>query len=914
MRPRRCVLNNHDQPHRLAPATTQTAEAHGWTEGRPTMPGQSAVGGRPRLRGDRHSRPPTREVEASTGPAASGPHTPKKPDSLETKPTGLRKGQERPGHWRTRHPNLPDSNRRSASRAGCSESESASRRRRRSRTSCTHRHPRRAQPRRQKKEKRPTTPPRAEDGPNNNRTGSSKAVDVISRTIHRTPNSSTTPMTSIGLKRARRWQASSGTGNTVGDAYPYSTAAGVLRRIWQGLCRYLRGLFSPSLTAASTTRRSPALSCGLRTESALSALFSIRAPRLEIASSTTAGSTARSNKTGALHHILHDIKHIALNIRSWQGGNHQEWRPSTTPEARPRFKTSATTVAVSMSVCYFISISTTHCACTSWEVCTIDRTCHTLGMLGGNDRGHPLAWPFRAGQDSRWIWAWHRHAGPSKINRGKTLAVLGVLSARPFNTSRSTYEFLSTIHAILYIHYDTIITWIPERRCFLVHRGYCDTNSNMKFLLLLVSTEPNSCGRFYKSVRHLRSRDPTEGARPNKAGSASFDYEAIRTGTVFLPASKARQRAGLFACGRPHSSIGCPIAGLAKTHFRAPSMHHQLPDIIASRVGAFVHIETRLMCIFTTNFIATRGKAAISRGRTSMQHWPARGKTSVAGALGNSSPKKPSFPRQWPFQNLPLFRHFWFIVRDRTCALGKSQKRFCGGYPTRNGQVLHRKPIRYFTSQVHERYRHFDSTLGYPGEGHKDNRRKLSIVSANITSWYGGKNAIDRGDFDDTDILCLQEHRISDPHNMEIARKWLKGKGWDSHCSLAIVTAKGGRSGGTAVLWRSHVHVSNIVKDFPGEDEGRASAIEIVLADFGSIMVSTIYGSTGNIDRTLALLEQKFFTYGKWAMDHYRRFQHGKKDHPNLGGHSRCCPHCSGLRQHLLLVFRILQHRPCHHH
>ena len=73
MQHRRCVQEKDDQPPRLARATTQTAGAHGWIEGWPTRPGRSATGGRPRLRGGRHSSSRSREVEASTGPAAGGP-------------------------------------------------------------------------------------------------------------------------------------------------------------------------------------------------------------------------------------------------------------------------------------------------------------------------------------------------------------------------------------------------------------------------------------------------------------------------------------------------------------------------------------------------------------------------------------------------------------------------------------------------------------------------------------------------------------------------------------------------------------------------------------------------------------------------------------------------------------------------
>ena len=148
--------------------------------------------------------------------------------------------------------------------------------------------------------------------------------------------------------------------------------------------------------------------------------------------------------------------------------------------------------------------------------------------------------------------------------------------------------------------------------------------------------------------------------------------------------------------------------------------------------------------------------------------------------------------------------------------------------------------------------RRFNSTRGFPGEGHGN--EALRIASANVTGWWGGRRALERGDFDHHDIVFIQEHKLAQP-KVEQAKTWLKTQGWESSISPSIVTSKRGISAGTAILWRPHLQVTKVVADCPGAKEGRATCIHLRAATVGNMALVSIYGYTGQEHRTLALLE-----------------------------------------------------------
>ena len=77
-------------------------------------------------------------------------------------------------------------------------------------------------------------------------------------------------------------------------------------------------------------------------------------------------------------------------------------------------------------------------------------------------------------------------------------------------------------------------------------------------------------------------------------------------------------------------------------------------------------------------------------------------------------------------------------LKGRLCTMIRYQKPNRKGNLTMSPFVKCSKLILLGMNPLHEMHTLFDSTLGFPGEGHKD-YRNLKIASANITSWFGGK-------------------------------------------------------------------------------------------------------------------------------------------------------------------------------
>ena len=87
------------------------------------------------------------------------------------------------------------------------------------------------------------------------------------------------------------------------------------------------------------------------------------------------------------------------------------------------------------------------------------------------------------------------------------------------------------------------------------------------------------------------------------------------------------------------------------------------------------------------------------------------------------------------------------------------------------------------------------------GEDKQVDKYALSIETANGSCWRTLQWYVKRTQ---ADVLCLQEHRISDPKKIAAASRWCRNNGWKSVWSTANPSDAGGEaSGGTAILCRA---------------------------------------------------------------------------------------------------------------
>ena len=124
--------------------------------------------------------------------------------------------------------------------------------------------------------------------------------------------------------------------------------------------------------------------------------------------------------------------------------------------------------------------------------------------------------------------------------------------------------------------------------------------------------------------------------------------------------------------------------------------------------------------------------------------------------------------------------------------------------------------------------------------------------SANIT---GGKSlirAFKAGEFQDLDILLVQEHRQGYVENWA---KKVEGWGWKVLAAPAVKTKLGGFSGGVAILWRKWVKVSSVQADMNWGPFLRGRAIRAIWhSRWGPVGLTSVYGVVNNIADNMGLL------------------------------------------------------------
>ena len=76
----------------------------------------------------------------------------------------------------------------------------------------------------------------------------------------------------------------------------------------------------------------------------------------------------------------------------------------------------------------------------------------------------------------------------------------------------------------------------------------------------------------------------------------------------------------------------------------------------------------------------------------------------------------------------------------------------------------------------------------------------LTIATANVTAWNSFR---DSGLVQQmgADVWCIQEHKLTTRAQVSRERTWLKQQNMHSSFGRAKITAKGGASAGTAVIW-----------------------------------------------------------------------------------------------------------------
>ena len=78
-------------------------------------------------------------------------------------------------------------------------------------------------------------------------------------------------------------------------------------------------------------------------------------------------------------------------------------------------------------------------------------------------------------------------------------------------------------------------------------------------------------------------------------------------------------------------------------------------------------------------------------------------------------------------------------------------------------------------------------------------------------------------------------------------------------------TKKGGRSGGTAVLWKSHLKAGEILG---ATSKARAVSVSMYFGGVGVVKLTSVYGFVGISTKTLDLLKQCLCrTFGGWSPD-----------------------------------------------
>ena len=143
----------------------------------------------------------------------------------------------------------------------------------------------------------------------------------------------------------------------------------------------------------------------------------------------------------------------------------------------------------------------------------------------------------------------------------------------------------------------------------------------------------------------------------------------------------------------------------------------------------------------------------------------------------------------------------------------------------------------------HWKVSQFDATLGYPGEGPN---QPFRIQSANVTAWNSWVQAYRSGEFRDSDIILIQDHKLNDK-DIRGAQELIKGWGFRSEFGPATSGRGGGNSSGVAIAWRTHLQVRQAGQGIPGTQDSKH---RLVWVDYDLAGVYTriyaIYGDDKN--------------------------------------------------------------------
>ena len=124
--------------------------------------------------------------------------------------------------------------------------------------------------------------------------------------------------------------------------------------------------------------------------------------------------------------------------------------------------------------------------------------------------------------------------------------------------------------------------------------------------------------------------------------------------------------------------------------------------------------------------------------------------------------------------------------------------------------------------------------------------------SANITGGKSLLRAFRAGEFQDLDILLIQEHRQG------FVDKWankVASWGWKVLAAPAVRTKLGGFSGGVAILWRKWVKMSSVQVDAQWDPFRRGRAIRAIWhSRWGPVGLTSVYGVVDNFSNNMSLL------------------------------------------------------------
>ena len=122
----------------------------------------------------------------------------------------------------------------------------------------------------------------------------------------------------------------------------------------------------------------------------------------------------------------------------------------------------------------------------------------------------------------------------------------------------------------------------------------------------------------------------------------------------------------------------------------------------------------------------------------------------------------------------------------------------------------------------------------------------INMVSFNGNSWSTIKSFMTSTS---ANIVCCQEHKLVTDNDLIEAKLWCRTHGWQSFFSCGSTTKKGGKSGGTGVLVRTHIQAW-IPGEF-GDAKGtfwpyRSASVMVHAGGLGVVCISSCYFFTNS--------------------------------------------------------------------